>query len=252
MLLFLKLSAIEEANMKKCNRCGSENKDESNFCQNCGARLNNPETGFSSNKNLMERFRDANILIKLMIIIVGLFVLMVVSSWIGHIFFGIPLEPYTEGDSTSHLSEFDSLDIDGDGALSFYEVESLASDIPYDDLSDIFDGADKNDNGVLMGAEFDGYLFHVDKYYKELEKQQKAEQEKRSSSSSSSSSSKSVNYIDACPECGSEDIIEYVGPYGYTVYQCSACDYESYYEDDFVVEVSNSILPILESNLSLT
>lgn len=237
--------------MKKCNLCGAENKDESNFCPNCGARLSDPKHAHSSDKNLIERFGSANIILKLIIIIIAVFVFLVAFAWIAHIFFGMPFESFTEWDATYRHSKFDSLDIDGDGALSFYEVESLASDIPYDDLSDIFDRADKNDNGVLKGAEFDGYIYRIDKYYDDLEKQQKAEQEKRSSLSSSSGNSKSVNYIEACPECGSDAIIEYVGPYGYTVYQCSSCDYESYYEDDFIMEVSNSILPILKSNLAL-
>ena len=245
--------------MKRCNRCGAKNMDGSNFCQDCGTRLNDSKPVRSHDKNLIERFMDASIFLKLIIIIIAVFVFLVAFAWIGHIFFGFPLESYTEGDATYRPSQFDSLDVDGDGALSFYEVESLASDIPYDNLLDIFDAADKNDNGVLKGAEFDGYLYRIDRYYKELEKQQRAEEEKAaqqksSSSSSSSSKSKSVEYIEACPECGSQEIFEYDDSYGNRVYQCSVCDFDSYDDDDFVVEVSSSkcIFPALMGNLAIT
>lgn len=238
--------------MKRCNRCGAENNEESNFCSNCGASLNEPTPIHSHDKNLIERVMDANIILKLIIIIIAVFVFLVASAWIGHIFFGMPIESFTEGDATYRQSQFDNLDIDNDGVLSFYEVDSLASDIPYDNLSCIFDAADKNNNGVLKGAEFDGYIYHINKYYKELEKQQKAAQEKSSSSSSSSSNSGPVEYTEACPECGSDEIFEYEGPYGYTVYQCSSCGYESYDDNDFIFKVNKSILPIFKRNLVLS
>lgn len=237
-----------------CNNCGAEVKDGSNFCPNCGAGLNAPKTINNSNKNFIERFRDANIIIKLIIIIFAVFIFLLLLSWVGHIFFGFPLESYTEGDATYRPSEFDQVDIDGDGAISFYEIEDLSSDIAYNDLLDMFNGADKNNNGVLKGAEFDGFVHRLEKYYKDIEKQQKDTQEKEDSSSSSSSISKSPKYIDACPECGSRDIIEYTDSYGYIRYQCSQCDYWSYDDDDFVIEASSikCILPVLESNLAVT
>ena len=243
--------------MKRCSHCGAENKNESNFCPNCGGELNDSEPAMSHDKNLIKRFMNTNIIFKLIITIIAVFVFLVASAWIGHIFFGMPIESYTEGEPTYRQSQFDSLDIDGDGALSFNEVESLASDIPYYNLSDIFDAADKNDNGVLKGAEFDGYLYRIDKYYKELEKQQKAKEEnsaqQKSSSSSSSSGKSKSTYIDACPECGSQDIIIYADSNGNLIYQCSSCDFESYDDDYFAVEASSlkCISPALIGNMDI-
>lgn len=248
--------------MKRCNRCGAENNDESNFCPNCGARLNEPKHAPHHDKNLIERFRDANIILKLIIIIIAVFVFLVVSAWIGHIFFGFPLESFTEWDATYRQSQFDSLDIDGDGALSFYEVESLASDIPYYNLSSIFDSADKNDNGVLKGAEFDGYHYRIDKYYKELEKQQKAEEEKAAQEKSSSFSSSSNPLFEdegheICPICGGDEFTEFYNPeYGEMDWQCDYCGEIFRSDDDFYIDYweqqgIKSILPVLVNNLDI-
>ena len=237
--------------MKRCNRCGELNKDESNFCTNCGAGLNGPTT--SHDKNILKRFKNANIVLKLIIIIVAVFIFLVAFSWIGHIFFGMPLESYTEGDATYRSSQFDSLDIDCDGALSFYEVENLASDIPYDNLSDIFDAADKNDNGVLKGAEFDGYLYRIDKYYKELEKQKKTEQEK--TSSSSNPLFEDIGH-EICPVCGGDEFTEFYNPqYGEMNWQCDYCGEIYRSDDEFYIDYwkqqgITSVLSAAQNNLA--
>ena len=247
--------------MKKCSRCGAEHKDEINFCPNCGTNLNESEHTPSNDKNLIERFRDANIILKLIIIIIAVFVIVVASAWIMHIFFGMPFESFTEYDDTYHNSQFDSLDIDGDHALSFYEVESLAQDIPYDNLSDIFNYADKNDNNVLKGAEFDGYLNRIDKYYNELAKQQNAEKEKAAQQKSSPSSSKtpSLDYEghEICPECGSDQITEFYNEeYGEMDWQCDDCG-EIYRSDDYLYvdyweqRGVDCVLPVLENKLAI-
>lgn len=248
--------------MKRCSRCGAENKDESNFCPNCGARLNDSKPAHIRDKNFIERFMGANTILKLIIIIIAVFVFLVASAWIGHIFFGMPLESYTEGDATYRQSQFDSLDIDGDGALSFYEVESLASDIPYGDLSDIFDATDKNDNGVLKGAEFDGYIHRIDKYYKDLEKQQKSKsensaQQKSSSSSSSSHPSFQDEEHEICPICGGDQFSEfYNAQYGEMNWKCDYCGEIFRSDDEFYYDYWESngikcILPVLENNLAI-
>lgn len=245
-----------------CNRCGAENKDKSNFCSNCGAILNNPKPTHSYDKKLIERFMDANIILKLIIIIVAVFVFFVASAWIGHIFFGMPLEFYTEGDATYHLSQFNKLDLDGDGNLTFYEVKGLASDISQDNLSGIFDAADKNNNGVLKGSEFDGYLQFIDKYYKELGKQQKAErknsaQQKSSSSSSSSNPSFQDEGHEICPVCGGNQFTEfYNSQYGEMNWQCDYCGEIFRSDDEFYIDYWESngikcILPALENNLDI-
>ena len=229
--------AIVRYNMKWCSRCGAQNNDESNFCSSCGARLNETKLTHSHDKNLIGRFMGANIILKLIIIIIAVFVFLVACGWIGHIFFGMPLESYTEGDATYQQSQFDNLDTDGDGALSFNEVRILASDIPYGNLSNIFDSADKNDNNVLKGAEFDGYLYHIDKYHKDFKKQQKAEEEKAAQQKSSSSSSRSNPIFEdegheICPICGGDEFTEFYNPlYGEMNWECDDCG-EIFHSDD--------------------
>ena len=239
--------------MKRCSRCGARNNDESNFCTSCGANLNR-----TKNKNLLERFKDANIIIKVIIIIIAVFVFLVAIAWIGHLLFGMPLESFTEGDATYSQSQFDSLDTDNDGALSFYEVENLASDIPYDNLTYIFDEADKNDNGFLRGAEFDGYLYRIDKYYKDLEKQKKAEAQRASQQKSSSSNPlfEDIGH-EICPVCGGDEFTEFYNPeYGEMNWQCDYCGEIYRSDDEFYIDYwqSNgikSILPAVKNNLAI-
>lgn len=221
--------------MKRCSRCGAENRDEGNFCTNCGAGLNMPKPAHNQDKSLIERFKNANIFIKLIIIIVVLYLFLLASAWAGHIFFGMPLESYTEWDSTYRQSQFDSLDINGDGALSFYEVDGLAPGIAYDDLQDIFDSADKNDNGLLKGSEFDGYLHSIEK---NLEKQQKAEKDAAREKSKYSSSSIPTVKLGKCPSCGVDgsNMYDYYDEFGRPYYQCTSCDYWTYDESEFYDE----------------
>lgn len=250
---------VNMSNMKKCSRCGAENRDEGNFCTNCGAGLNMPKPAHSHDKNLIERFKNANIIVKLIIIIVAVYLFLLASAWAGHIFFGMPLESYTEWDSTYRQSQFDSLDINGDGALSFYEVDGLAPGIAYDDLQDIFDSADKNDNGLLKGSEFDGYLHRIEK---NLEKQQKSErqnsaQQKSSSSSSSSNPSFQDEGHEICPVCGGDQFSEfYNSQYGEMNWKCDYCGEIYRSDDEFYINYweSNgikSILPALGNNLAV-
>lgn len=217
--------------MKRCSRCGAEIDDDSNFCPDCGARIIDSKTTHIRDKNLIKRFNDTSIFPKLIIIIIAVFVFLVASAWIGHIFFGMPLESYTEGDSTYRQSQFDSLDIDGDEALSFSEVESLALFCSYDDRLDLFDAADKNDNGLLKGSEFDGYLYQIDKERKNLENQKNDDSREKSKSSSSLPTVK----LGKCPSCGSDasnmydEYDEFNRPY----YQCTVCGYWTYDEGEF-------------------
>ena len=210
--------------MKRCRSCGAANGDESNFCQRCGARLDNQKPSGSSDRNLIVRFMEASIFLKLIVIVVGVFVFLLVTAWAAHLFLGMPLESFTDGERTSHQSEFDSLDIDGDGALSFYEVQGVAWDLSYDNHMDIFDGADKSGDGVLKGAEFDGYLYLLEKHYEDLEKQQKPKQQKSSSSSHSNPYFEDEGH-ESCPICGSEDLSEV--PNGW---YCNDCG--EYLDDD--------------------
>ncbi len=51
--------------MKKCGRCGKENRDEDNFCRDCGAPLNASKPTIPERESLLERFKKSNILVKL-------------------------------------------------------------------------------------------------------------------------------------------------------------------------------------------
>ena len=232
--------------MKRCSRCGEENKDENRFCHNCGAKLDSFKPEIAKNDNIIDRFRNAHILIRIIIIIILVFVLMVAMAWAAHLLFGIPLEYNTEADPTDFPDDFNNLDSDGDGALSLYEVSVLAPDISSEKLQKIFDSADKSDDGLLKGAEFDGYINGINRHYKNLEKQKTASGE-NDDSSSKGTGSKSLNYVEACPECGSEEIILYPSS-DEILYQCSECGYESYDSDEFVVEVSGFIMPAVGLN----
>ena len=248
-----------EDTMKRCRRCGGENENEDNFCRSCGARLDASKAGPTSDKNLIERFRDSSIFFKIIVAIVAIFMLLVVSAWASHILFGTPLESFTDGDPTYRQSEFDSLDIDGDGALSFYEIQDYASGITYGNHQDIFDSADKNGDGLLKGAEFDGYIYRLENYYKDLEKQKKAEEEKAKEKKTSSSSSGYNPYFEdegheSCPICGGDEFSEIYSPeYGDMVWQCDYCgeilDDDDLYENWWESQGIKFMLPSLERNL---
>lgn len=223
--------------MKKCIRCGAENKDENNFCSNCGAALNVSKPSFTKNENIIDRFRNANILVKLIIIISVIIVILLISGMAAVTFFGVPLDPFTEDVETRHLEDFKALDSDGDGALSFDEAACYAPDIDYDVLSDIFDNADRNNNSLLIGGEFDLFVDKINHHYKDLEKQKQADKKAVNKSSSSSHGFTTVK-TGKCPGCGSpeEYIYDYYDEFGRPYYQCTVCDYKTYDEGDFYDE----------------
>ena len=239
--------------MRRCSRCGAEIKIEGNFCQNCGARLDRPRHVSHSNDNLIDRFGNANIIIKIIIVLIALFLLLLIFSYAANLFFGFPLEPYTEGEATYRSSEFDRLDVDGDGALSFYEVEGFAPDISHDGLLDLFDSADKNDNSLLKGSEFDGFVHRVENYHKDLEKQ-KTSKEKRTSSSSRSNPYFEDEGHETCPICGSDQISEFYNEqYGEMNWMCDDCGEIMRSEDDMYINYWEEqgitcILPCLSNN----
>ena len=185
--------------MKRCRSCGAANGDGDNFCRSCGARLDSPGFAKSSDKNLIDRFRDESIPIKITMVVVAILLFLFVLGVVAHIFFGMPIESYTDGENTSHPDEFNSLDVDGDGGISYYEVQGFAHEFADRNRFDVFDAADKNGDGLLKGAEFDGYIYHLDKYYKDLEKEQKASDEKAKQQRTSSSSKSNPLFEDEGP-----------------------------------------------------
>ena len=237
--------------MKRCRRCGAENKDENNYCHSCGVRLDSPKPVHVKNKNLIDRLADSSIFLKIIIVVIAVFVFLTLSAWAAHLFFGMPLESYTDGEATSYPSEFNSLDVDGDGGISYYEVQGFAHEFADRNRFDVFDAADKNGDGLLKGAEFDGYIYHLDKYYKDLEKEQKASDEKAKQQKTSSSSKSNPLFEDegheSCPVCGSEDLSEV--PNGWYCNDCGEyLDDDDLYENWWQSQGIKCILPALESH----
>lgn len=246
--------------MKRCKICGALNMDESRFCYDCGAELTRSKYNYGRFADLIDRFNNLNILLRILIILHLIFVFLMVMGLVANLFFGMPLEPFTEGDDTYRPSEFSDLDDDGDGALTFSEVSDLTPDIPYDKLRILFDKADKNDNGLLIGSEFDGYIHRIEGYYNDLENQKNTQKQTESSSPTSSNSKSGQSNQDegheTCPICGSDQLSEFYNPvYGEMNWKCDDCGEIIRDEDDPYInywEKHNikSILPKLKSNLA--
>ena len=207
-----------------------ENNDADNFCRNCGAPLNSSQMTIHKNMNIFERFRNANILIKLMAIVVVVFIILYIAGATSYIFLGTPLDSYSEEAECKNLVDFNAIDMDSDGALTFDEADGYAPEVASDDLTDIFDEADSNHNGLLKGGEFDWNVHKIKEYNKDLKKQ-KNDDEK----SSSSSNSIPTVHLGKCPSCGSdaEYMYDYYDEFGRPYYQCSVCDYWTYEEGEF-------------------
>ena len=150
-----------------------------------------------------------------------------------HIFFGVPLDSYSEEADVRHLEDFNAIDMDCDGALTFDEADGYAPDIGEDELSEIFDEADKNHNGYLKGGEFDNYVSKIERHYKDLEKQKKADEQ--AAKKKSSSNLVPTVKLGKCPSCGSDAsyMYDYYDEFGRPYYQCSVCDYWTYDEGEF-------------------
>ena len=220
--------------MKKCSRCGQDNMDEDKFCRNCGSPLNASKPAIHKSGNVFGRFRDANILIKLMAIIAVVFIILAVIGLTSYIFIGAPLDSYSEEAETSNIVDFNAIDMDGDGALTFEEADGYAPEVAPDELSDIYDEADKNHNDLLKGGEFDWYVHKIKEYNKELEKQKKEDEK----ASSEKGSSITTVYLGKCPSCGSDAsyMYDYTDEFGRPYYQCTVCDYRTYDEGEFYDE----------------
>lgn len=226
--------------MKRCKHCGALNTDESSFCHECGAGLVNTNYNYGPVGDLIDRFSNLNIILRVIIVIQLVFIFLLVLGLSGNIFFGMPLEPFTEGDATYRQSQFDNLDDNGDGALTFDEAAEMTPDIPYNKLRILFNRADKNDNGLLIGSEFDGYVHRIEGYHNDLENQKNSQKQTDSSPSSSSNSKSGQSYQDegheSCPICGSEHLTEFYNPgYGEMDLQCDDCGEIIRSEDDLYI-----------------
>ncbi len=200
-------------------------------------------------EDMINSFNEMNIVSRIVIGCCAVWIVLMIISLIGNLVLGIPFDSYTEDVATKY-TDFTQLDIDGDGGLSFDEVRSYDHNSKYsiseNDLYEMFVYCDKNNNGRLVGGEYDHYVTRVKMFIDDLEnKEKKAQREaeeraKKSSSSSSSSnsnpfalrsgSSSDGDGAETCPYCGSEAIYESGG-----VYKCGECGSTIYNPDDLIL-----------------
>ena len=190
----------------------------------------------SSIEDMINTFNEMGLIKKIIVGCCAVYLVLMIITILGHAILGIPLDSYTEETNTKY-TDFVQLDSNGDGGLSFDEVKrydySSGFSISQSDLQSIFDRCDKNGNGLLIGGEYDNYVYkvksHINDLKKQKEKAQREAQNKKSSSSSSSSSdynpfalrsgsSSDGDGAETCPYCGSEAI--YGSGNGYRCAEC--------------------------------
>ena len=198
----------------------------------------------SSIEDFINQFNEMNIIKRIIVGCCAVYLILMIITLLGHAVLGIPWDSFSEETPTDY-TDFVELDLDGDGGLSFDEVRDYDHNSEFtisdSELYSIFESCDKNGNGLLIGGEYDHYVYlvkdHMDdlKHQKEKAQREAQERAKKSSSSSSSSSSSrsySSNYdsydgAETCPNCGSEAV--YSTGNGY---RCAECGYSIYNPDD--------------------
>lgn len=198
----------------------------------------------SSIEDMISKFNEMNIIKRIIVGCCAVYLILMIITLLGHAFLGIPWDSFTEETPTDY-TDFVDLDLDGNGGLSFDEVKYYDHNSEFtisdSDLYSMFERCDKNGNGLLIGAEYDHYVFSVKSHLEDLkaqkekaqrEAQERAKKSSSSSSSSSSSHSSSSNYdsydgAETCPNCGSEAI--YSSGNGY---RCAECGYSISNPDD--------------------
>ena len=198
----------------------------------------------SSIEDFINQFNEMNIIKRIIVGCCAVYLILMIITLLGHAVLGIPWDSFSEETPTDY-TDFVELDLDGDGGLSFDEVRDYDHNSEFtisdSELYSIFERCDKNGNGLLIGGEYDHYVYlvkdHMDdlKHQKEKAQREAQERAKKSSSSSSSSSSSrsySSNYdsydgAETCPNCGSEAV--YSTGNGY---RCAECGYSIYNPDD--------------------
>ena len=198
----------------------------------------------SSIEDFINQFNEMNIIKRIIVGCCAVYLILMIITLLGHAVLGIPWDSFSEETPTDY-TDFVELDIDGDGGLSFDEVRDYDHNSEFtvsdSELYSFFESCDKNGNGLLIGGEYDHYVYlvkdHMDdlKHQKEKAQREAQERAKKSSSSSSSSSSSrsySSNYdsydgAETCPNCGSEAV--YSTGNGY---RCAECGYSIYNPDD--------------------
>lgn len=284
--------------MKKCANCGKENIDKAVYCANCGVKLDSVSQNYSSSnshstsgpalstlkKHLSEDSSSSSsagssvsnsnsnqvadkapdkLKICCCYVPVILFILVLILA--------IFMNAFPESFSTTYEGDFKYLDVNGDEKLSFDEARQLDPYMRDKEIRPYFLEADKNNNGYLIGYEFDGFrsdVVYSDSYsYSSSDdssssnsgkyKYSSSSSSSKSYSSSSSGSSNSYNsydeydsssegYVLTCPYCGSEAIYE-TGGY----YKCAECGNSIYDPDDLELAYQEGYMDLL-APVSLT
>lgn len=266
--------------MKKCIHCGKENIDEAIYCADCGAKLDSSYiNSIAAKEGCLNSTSSTNPYINksnangkadegpsiwkicCCYVPVILFIVALILS--------LFMNAYPESFSTTYEDDFNYLDLNGDGKLSFEEARQYDPYMKDKEIRPYFTEADKNGNGYLIGYEFDGFrsdVRHSDSYsYSSSSSGSESEKNKYSSSSSSSNgrdyssgnskASNSLNnqefdraggYVLTCPYCGSEAVYETGGHY-----RCAECGSNIYNPDDLELGYWEGYMELL-APLSLT
>ena len=113
-----------------------------------------------------------------------------------------------------HSDEFNSLDSNGDGYLTFDEAEKLSNNISSSDLLGYFQKADHNGNDLLKGDEFDSFYYSV---FNHFSKSLNSDKNKSNSNLKSTSSYKSSRTSPEHDLWRYEEIVDY-DSYGDPIY----------------------------------
>ena len=127
----------------------------------------------SSIEDMINTFNEMGIIKKIIVGCCAVYLVLMIITILGHAILGIPIDSYTE-ETTTKYTDFVQLDTNGDGGLSFDEVKdydhSSEFSISQSNLQSIFDRCDKNGNGLLIGGEYDHYVYSVKDYLNHLKK----------------------------------------------------------------------------------
>lgn len=253
--------------MKKCAKCGKENIDKAIYCANCGVKLDsnssyggltpssnssndNSNSGSSlrstSNNSTIKETKEGPSKLKVFCCYVPLVLLIL------FVIFAMILNAFPESFTSSYQGDFKYLDYNGDGKLSFDEARQLDPYMKDKEIRPYFLEADKNNNGYLIGHEFDFFRSDVIPYDSSSSSSSssgsssgsKSNSHTYSSSSHSSSNdnydSSSEGYVLTCPYCGSEAIYE-TGGY----YKCAECGRSIYSPDDLELAYEEGYMELL-------
>ena len=221
-----------------CPKCGKIIDDKSKFCTYCGETIvpieskstNNHSTTTktsSINKNDKNKTKKDNFFTNLSTTrkCCYVFIILLILFAIVYIPYVIKYNENREDVSSFHQDEFDALDIDGNGYLTFDEAKEYGNKTPESKLLEFFNKSDHNGNNLLKGDEFDKFRYSVKDYEESLIKKIKQNNNSNYNSSMNHKSppkSNSDYKSRTSPEYELWEEEEIVGydEYGYPVYVC--------------------------------